>query len=68
MQETASVLDCEIVESNVVDNRGHESEGPTGVHSIFESSHVTQLMDRLALKPGDGFFLTALRYRPEVKV
>jgi hypothetical protein len=56
-QDNASVLDCEIIESNVVDARGREEEGPIGLHSIFESTHVRQLMDQAMLKPGDEFFL-----------
>ena len=37
--------------------QSREEAGPSGVHSIFESTHVCQLMDRAQLKPGDHFFL-----------
>ena len=45
----ATCLDCEIL-SAVNSN----ARGPA---TIFESGHITQLMDRVGLMPGQGFYL-----------
>jgi len=49
---TAIALDCEILASTVIGDKS-----VTGAATIFESSHVTQLMDRANLSPGDVFVL-----------
>jgi hypothetical protein len=56
-QESARALDVQILESIIVNDRGEEAEGPTGNHTVFESDHITQLMDAAKLQPGDGFRL-----------
>ena len=56
-QEAAAVLDCDIIESVTVDDKGVETAGPTGPRSVFESKHVQQLLDRANLQPGDRFRL-----------
>ena len=56
-QESARALDVDILESVIVDERGQETTGPTGKFTIFESGHITQIMDGANLQPGDGFTL-----------
>jgi len=56
-QGDASVLDVDIIESVQVDDNGVESPGPMGPHSIFESKHITQLLDEANLQPGERFIL-----------
>jgi len=48
----AIVLDVNILDSVVVGD-----QPVTGRHSIFESSHVSQIMDMAGLNPGDRFVL-----------
>jgi len=51
-QGLATALDVEILESAVTDG-----ESVTGKLTIFESGHITQLMDAANLSPGDRFIL-----------
>jgi hypothetical protein len=53
-------LDVTIIESKV-DGR----PGPTGPATVFESGHVTQLLDGAGMNPGDAF---ALRYHSQDRV
>src|SRR3990172_5237710 len=55
-QEAASVLDCNIIESRIMDH-GEEEPGPIHVHTIFESMHIKQLFDEAGFQPGDNFIL-----------
>src|SRR5437870_2138753 len=50
---TAVCLDADILCSTVEDGE----KGPIGSHSVFESSHITQIMDTAELRPGDVFVL-----------
>jgi hypothetical protein len=50
---TATALDVEILASEL---RGDENP-PTGPHTVFESTHISQLMDQQGLVPGDAFIL-----------
>lgn len=52
-QEAAPILYCKIIESRVND----EDVGPTGVHKIFESTHVTRLLNEAKLQLDDYFVL-----------
>jgi hypothetical protein len=49
----AICLDVDILYSTVEDGK----KGPTGPQSVFESNHITQIMDSVELKPGDIFVL-----------
>jgi hypothetical protein len=49
---TANVLDVDIRASKLVN-----AESVIGPHSVFESSHITQLLDGALLRPGDIFVL-----------
>jgi hypothetical protein len=51
-QDAAPVLHCNIIESRV-----SECDGPTGLHTIFESSGVTQVLDEARLQIGEHFVL-----------
>jgi hypothetical protein len=51
-QGTAIALDVEILASTVVGDKS-----VTGPHSVFESGHITQLLDRANLATGDVFVL-----------
>ena len=64
-QENARALDVEILESTIVNDRGEEAAGPTGNHTIFESDHITQIMDNERLEPGDGFTLCFASRNPK---
>ena len=55
-QGIAIALDVNILESNVVGDKPI-----TGYATIFESGHITQIMDRENLSPGDRFVLRTLR-------
>jgi len=49
----ATALDVEILASTL---RGDENP-PTGPHTVFESTHISQLMAKEGLEPGDAFIL-----------
>jgi hypothetical protein len=43
----------------IIESEKSGRPGPAGPHTIFESDHITQLLDGANLKPGNGF---SLRY------
>src|SRR5215831_12446280 len=53
-QGEGKILECEIFESRI--NGGTEA-GPSGQAVVFESGHITQLVEKYGLKDGDAFIL-----------
>jgi hypothetical protein len=59
-EAAARVLDCEILESIVVDEAGVGGAGPIGKHSIFGSKGMFEAVDAVQLVPSDCFVLQFL--------
>ena len=63
-QDRAAVFDCDIIESRKID-RNEEESGPVGIHTVFASTHITDLLDRAALEKGDYFVLQLCSIDPK---